>query len=245
MKRLVLVLALLAAALTPAVTVQAAVTPWPPTVHNTPPATRWCADIAAGRGMVLLLGDSIMTDVGASSAALGWPQQLKTWATGRWHVLIDGARGNSTAGDYAPGGQHAWITEWARAQVPSVVVLDWRSNEQSLGVSPSQMRTHYNAIIAVLRSWSANTSILIVNPPSSDHHPMVGTSPYPRSAYVDALRQVQADHNTMWLDLQPFFPLTDPRSAALLPDRIHPGDNGHTAMAVGVQTALLGACDGT
>ncbi|MCG8928039.1 GNAT family N-acetyltransferase [Lentzea sp. CC55] len=47
-----------------------------------------------------------------------------------------------------------------------------------------------------------------------------------------------------WLDLRPFFPLTDPRSAALLLDRIRPGDNGHTAIDVSVQTALLGACDG-
>jgi lysophospholipase L1-like esterase len=243
-RRIALVLALFAAALTPAAAVQAAPT-WPPTVHNTPPATRWCADIAAGRGMVLLLGDSIMTDVGASSAALGWPLQLKTWALGRWNVLIDGARGNSTAGDYAPGGQHAWITEWARAQVPSVVVLDWRSNEQSLGVAPATMRTNYNAVINVLRSWSANTAILLVNPPSSDHHPMVGTSPYPRSDYVNVLRQVQSDHNTMWLDLEPAFPATDPRSIALLPDRVHPGDDGHTAILAGMQAALLGACDGT
>lgn len=243
MRRIALTLALLAAALTPAAA-QAAPT-WPITVNNSPPATRWCADIAAGRGTVLLLGDSIMTSAGASSTALGWSAQLKSWATGRWNVLIDGARGNSTAGDFAPGGQYAWITEWARAQVPSVVVLDWRSNEQSLGVPPSQMRTHYNAIIGTLRSWSANTSILLINVPSSDHHPMVGASPYPRSAYVDALLEVQSDHNTMWLDLAPFFPLTDPRSGALLPDRIHPGDNGHTAVAVGVQTALLGACDGT
>lgn len=243
MKRIALVLALLAAALTPAA-VQAAPA-WPPTVANTPPATRWCADLAAGRGMVLLLGDSIMTSTGASTPDLGWSAQLKAWATNRWHVLLDGSRGSSTAGDYVPGGQYWWITEWARAQIPSVVVMDWRSNEQSLGVSPAQMRANYNTVIAELRRYSANTSIMIVNVPSSALHPMEGTSPYPRSAYVAALQQVQADHNTMWLDLQPFFPLTDPRSGQLLPDRIHPGDNGHTAIAVGVQAALLGACDGT
>src|SRR5688572_2061261 len=98
---------------------------------STSAANRLCADMSANNVVMQIMGDSIMTHAGASEEARGWPKQFQDYmATKSWTVFTDKARAGSKAVDFTATGQYASVTSQVRQSNPTLVTLNWRTNEQ-------------------------------------------------------------------------------------------------------------------
>lgn len=209
-------------------------------------ANRLCADIATNQVKIQIMGDSIMTESGATEVGRGWPKQFKDYmATKNWTVYTDKARAGSKAVDFTTTGQFASITSDVRLSNPTLVTLDWRTNEQWNSISPSDMRAAYLNIIDSIRSTSPSTAFIIINPPLmalDDQGGIDNYTTWKQAEYISAMWDVKVQRNTMWLDLRPYFPTGGAYAAQLLPDGIHPSNFGHTVVAHSLTSTLLSSC---
>lgn len=219
----------------------------PTTVAHSTAANRLCADIATNSVKMQIMGDSIMTDTGATEVNRGWPKQFKDYmATKGWTVYTDKAVPGSKAFQYTPGGPLASITDNVRLSNPTLVTLNWRTNEQWNSISPTDMRNSYLSIIDTIRSTSPTTAFLIVNPPLmalDDQGGIDNYTTWKQADYIAAMLDVKNQRDTMWLDLRPYFPTGGSYAASLLPDGIHPSNFGHTVIAHSLTSALLNSCN--
>lgn len=215
-------------------------------VPSSSAATRLCADMATNSVVMQNMGDSIMTDAGASEVARGWPKQFKDYmATKNWTVYIDKARPGSKATDFTSMGAYSSVTTQVRESNPTLVTLNWRTNEQWNSISPSDMRTAYLAIIDSIRSTSPTTAFIIINPPLmalDDQGGIDNYTTWKQADYIAAMWDVKTQRNTMWLDLRPYFPTSGAYGAALQPDGIHSSNYGHSIIAHALTSMLLGSC---
>lgn len=210
-------------------------------------ANRLCADMATNQVVMQNMGDSIMTEAGASEVNRGWPKQFKDYmATKNWTVHIDKARAGSFASDFTATGQHAAVTTQVRLSNPTLVTLNWRTNEQWNSVSPADMRAAYLSIIDSIRSTSPSTAFIIINPPLmalDDQGGIDNYTTWKQADYIAAMWDVKVQRNTMWLDLRPYFPTGGAYGAALQPDGIHSSNFGHSIIAHSLTSTLLSSCN--
>lgn len=217
-----------------------------PTKQSSTAASRLCADIATNSVKMQIMGDSIMTDTGATEVSRGWPKQFKDYmATKGWTVYTDKAVAGSKAFQFTSTGPLASVTDSVRLSNPTLVTLNWRTNEQWNSISPTDMRNSYLSIIDTIRSSSPTTAFLIVNPPLmalDDQGGIDNYTTWKQADYIAAMMDVKAQRDTMWLDLRPYFPTAGSYANQLLPDGIHPSNFGHTVVAHSLTSALLNAC---
>lgn len=215
------------------------------------PGARLCADVSTGQVSLKIAGDSIMTHAGASTQARGWPQLLQsTTAPKGWTVDTTPAVAGSKASDFVAGGQFASTITAIAAAHPTLVTLDWRTNEQWVpapGVTPETLRTQYLAIIDTIRTESPSTSILVINPPKmalDDQGGIDNYTVYTQAQYRAAMYDAAVLRGALWLDFSDpaFWPTGGALSRQLLPDGIHPGDAGHVVFASTVYAFLRATC---
>lgn len=212
------------------------------------PAQRLCQDYLSGALTVEVLGDSIMYGSGATSQERGWPYLAwQAWARGGGRLWV-GAVPGSVASDYLPGGIYYAHTEFTRAVRPTVVILDWRINEQYLwewnrprAASPAQLTVNIIALVEHIRQTSPDTTVLIANPP----HPLV--SDWARAIerqYIEALWSAKVATGALWLDLAQYFPQPgEPNPIGLMsPDQLHPGDPGQAVIAAAMHQRVHATC---
>lgn len=204
-----------------------------------------CAPAPRGTSRkIAIMGDSIMTEYGASTPEKSWPRRLKAQAsTHGWQVTLHGV-GGSMASMYLPGGPYHWIAQQVRDAKPDVVTLDFRANEHigsngQAKQTPAQLKTNMLALIDFIREASPSTQFLVVNPPVLWYHEFYTTT-YTQDDFAVKMWEVAQERGGCWLDMRPFFSQTAPDPD--LPDHIHANDDGHEKYLVGIYTVLLQHC---
>lgn len=206
--------------------------------------TETCAPAPPTPGYdIKIMGDSITTSYGASTAAKSWPVMLQAQAATRgWTVGLHGI-GSTMAEQYLPGGPHFDVTVAVRSSQPDLVLMDWRANEQLQGRTPGELKTALTALIGQIKQVSPATKFMIVSPPVMWYHEF--ESPAKQATYVDKMREVATEQGACWVDLRPYFETAGGPNAETqkwLFDDIHLSDAGHKVFFAVIDTALLQAC---
>lgn len=215
------------------------------------PAAKLCHDLRTyGYWSTLALGDSIVAGSGASVPERGWIQLL-AWKASPGQTWNMGLNGSTTA-NHIPGGDQHWRVQQAQWAQPSLVLLDWRVNDEwaqyNQGNSPpATVAQQYHAVIASLRSYSPDSSIMIVNPPYftdtwlddqlRDQHATARD-------YADAIREVADQEHVLYLDLARYFPSSPGETDYIgwYDDVIHPADAGHAVARTALEATIRARC---
>lgn len=211
------------------------------------PLTRLCTEYLNRTITVEALGDSVVAGGGATTPDRAWTARLaRVLDPGQVWV---GAQGGSTIVDYLPGGQYYWATQATRASQPTLVLWDWRINDQytaefgdSRGSTPAQLRDRYVQLASHIREASPSTTVLIVNPPKVI---APGWDSAHEWEYVQAMWEAKTwIPNALWLDLALYSPSSQAENDVGLmhPDGIHQADAGHAMTAAAVHQRIHGVC---
>ena len=140
-----------------------------PSVANEIP-TRLCTDYATGNFTVEVLGDSIAAGYGVPEAKR-WPNQLAAQLPAG-SAVWNGAVSGSLVGDYIPGGQFHFHTQFTAAVKPTVVIMNWRVNDQWMsiehsaqGYTPATFKARYKQVLDEIRAASLTTTFVIAVSP--------------------------------------------------------------------------------
>lgn len=239
--------ALTLAALAAAATFSAVNTPAARVQTVAQPTSRLCVDYAAGALTVQVQGDSVAAGYGVSVAER-WTSQLDDKLPGSsvvWNAAVSGTR----AEDYAPGGPYNFHVQFAATVKPSLVIMNWRINDQWWGnahptvYTPETFKARYREIIGAIRTASPTTTFAIaVSPWVLDTR--LDDGAYNQWDYIVALWQLKDELDLVWLDLGRFFPSAgQSNSAGLLQgDLTHPSTAGQSVMAATAFEFLRSYC---
>lgn len=216
---------------------------------STPALDRLCDDYLGGWITVEALGDSIVWGSGASSEGRRWVNRVGKVLETNGGALWVGAMPGGTVVDYLPGGQHHAHTQFTRDVKPTLVLWNWRVNDQYTwehnlphGSSPAQLRDRYVQLATHIRQASPTTTIMIVNSPRIIA-PGWGTAV--ETQYIQAMWEAKTlIPSALWLDLALYSPTTEAGNDAGLmhPDGIHQGDAGHAMTAAAVHQRIHATC---
>lgn len=226
----------------------------PPTVARQgelDPAAKLCHDLRAyGYWSTLALGDSIVAGSGASRPERGWIQLLE-WKAQPGQTWNMGANGSTTA-QHIPGGSEHWRVQVAQWAQPSLILMDWRINDEwsqyYRGDSPpATVAAQYRMVIASLRAYSPASSIMVVNPPFfadtwlDDQLRSQGAT---ARDYAAAIKQVAQDEGVLYLDLPRYFPSSVGETDYIgwYADSTHPADAGHAAARTALESGIRLRC---
>jgi len=215
------------------------------------PAAKVCHDLRTyGYWSTLALGDSIVAGAGASRPERGWIQLL-SWKAEPGQTWNMGLNGSTTA-QHIPGGTEHWRVQVAQWAQPSLILMDWRVNDEwaqyRLGDSPpATVAAQYQAVIASLRSYSPDSSILVVNPPYfsdtwlDDQLRSQGAT---ARDYAAAIKQVAEDEDVLYLDLPWYFPSSVGETDYIgwYADSTHPADAGHAVARTALEASIRARC---
>lgn len=212
---------------------------------------RLCADLAAGQFTVENLGDSVATGYGvrAGHAWVEYLQQALPAGSAVWQGAVSG----SVVGDYLPGGAYRYHVDFTKAVKPTLVIMNWRINDQWLsiehaseGYTPATFKARYLQLINDIRLASPATTIMIaVSPWILDSRIDAGT--YTQWDYINALWEVKVATGSMWMDWMRFMPRLGGDNAAglLLYDLGHPSEAGQSVLAAHTYERIASYCLGT
>lgn len=216
----------------------------PSASHATSPLgpDKWCADLGRQSQIVDVLGDSIMEGGVASRYERRWHQLLGASLRGDpggGQVWVGGAIGGSETVDYLPGARYAEHIEFV-AHRPSIVLMDWGTNEWIRQRPLEEYRAAYRAVINRVRVLAPTVTVAVVWPPWTYQTGLGGA--VPQREYQRVAREVADAEGVLWLGMEWWIPGDDYAGWYNPQDRIHPNDAGQLAMYVGVRSWLLGLC---
>lgn len=208
-----------------------------------------CGSVPKSTAMkIAVMGDSIATPYrpapdNNTPDSRAWMNMLKTQGgTHGWSVTLHGV-GSTMASQYLPGGPQYAVTQSVKALQPTIVLMDWRANEQLNGQTPDQLKTNLLALMDEIRTANANTRFMIINPPKLWYHAF-NNGPTTQEDYMVKMYEAAKERGGCWVDLVSAFPQTGPDaySRVYMPDDIHPSNAGHAIYFTAVYNALLQAC---
>lgn len=218
------------------------------TVFTALPPPRLCDDYAAGNVTIEVLGDSIAAGYGVS-ASERWSTQLAAQLPGPsstvWNAAVSGTR----VEDYAPGGAYHFHVDFTAAVKPSLVIMNWRANDQWWGnahpttYTPATFKARYREILDEIRDASPTTTLaLAVSPWILDARIDQGT--YSQWDYIVALWELKDEYDAVWLDWMRFMPKAGDSNSAglLLGDLSHPSAAGQSVMGAATFEFLRSYC---
>lgn len=214
------------------------------------PVPRLCADYAAGTLTVEILGDSVAAGYGVTESKR-WPNQLATQLpTGS--AVWNGAVSGSLVGDYLPGGQYYFHTQFAKTFAPSLVIMNWRINDQWMsvensaqGYTPATFKARYQQVIDDIRLASPTTTFMVaVSPWILDTR--IDAATYKQWDYINALWELKVANNAVWMDWMRFMPKAGQTNSAglLLYDLGHPSESGQSVLAAHTYERIASFCQG-
>lgn len=216
------------------------------------PLDRFCADWTAGNTFTVeAMGDSIVKgEAGASTPTNRWPHQLNVLLQARGGALWNAAQNGATIVDFLPGGPYYYHTEFARAVKPTVVLWNFRVNDQARhdwglpgGSSPSELRDRYVQLAAHLRETSPSTTIVLVNSPKVI---AAGWPPAWEQEYVAAIKQAKnLIPGSLLVDLSDYSPSYGEGDPVGLMDGdgLHQSDRGQRVTVGAVHQRFRATCE--
>lgn len=216
------------------------------------PAAKVCHDLNTyGYWSTLALGDSIVAGSGASVPARGWIQLLarETQPGQTWNLGLNG----STTAQHIPGGDQHWRLQQATWAQPSLILMDWRINDEWVqynqgGSTPAIVASQYQAIITSLRTYSPNSSIMVVNPPyfsDSWLDDQLRSQHATARDYAAAIKQVAQNAGVLYLDSSVYFPVYAEGETDYIgwyADSTHPADAGHAVLRTALESSIRMRC---
>lgn len=212
------------------------------------PLDRLCQDYASGTVTVEALGDSIVYGTGATSSQRTWGYRVGKLLESTGGALWMGAMPGTTVADYLPGAEWYGHVQFTRAVRPTVVLWDWRVNDQYRwehgvpgGSSPSQLRDRYVQLAAHIRETAPDTTVIIVNP----NRMLTNWGTAVESQYIAAMKEAKAlIPGSLWVDIALYSPTTSAQNDIGLthPDGIHQSDWGQAVTAAAVHQRIHATC---
>lgn len=216
------------------------------------PAAKLCHDLTTyGYWSTLALGDSIVAGSGASRPERGWIQLLewKAQPGQTWNMGLNG----STTAQHIPGGSEHWRVQVAQWAQPSLILMDWRINDEWAqynqgGSTPATVAAQYGSVIDSLRIYSPTSSIMVVNPPyfaDTWLDDQLRSQNATARHYAAAIKQVAASKGVLYLDVSRFFPVYADGETDYIgwyADAQHPADAGHAEMRALLEAAIRFRC---
>jgi lysophospholipase L1-like esterase len=238
---LVLAASLVPATLTPATSAVVAASTVP----------RMCTDLADGLFTAETLGDSIGAGrPGASTDSRRWQSRVAQWlpaGSAMWNGAVPG----SLVRDYLPDGRYRYHTEFTLAVKPSLVILVFRANDQTMSTeqpaeySPAVFQSQMLQLVNEIRTASPTSTIMVaVAPWILDTRIDSGT--YNQWDYIVALWNIHIATGAVWMDWMRMLPKAgQPNDEGLLTyDLVHPSDTGQAVVAAHVFEWITSYCLG-
>ena len=206
--------------------------------RSLPMANRLCTDYVNGTFTVENLGDSVAAGHGVP-ANKRWFNRLAAQLppnSGAW----DGSVGGSLMEMYQPGGQLYFHTEFTKNVGPTVVIMNWRLNEQAMGIqnagyTVNDFKTRYLAIINDIKAASPNTTVVLAVSPWAEDPQLNNSTQW---AFINAMWDVKLQTNSLWLDWMRF------ANGMLTYDLVHPTVDAQRVMAADAFGLFSGYCKG-
>lgn len=194
---------------------------------NAAAQTATCEVLPSQVRKIVIMGDSIATDYGASSPEKSWPSRLQEYGAPRGWMVEARAIGSTMAEQYLPGGPLFHVTEQVRDWRPDLVLFNWRANEQLQGRTPEQFKAAMLALAGQIKAGGSTTRFLIMNAPLLWYHEFASADK--QHTYSAKLREVATELGGHYVDLEPFYPKSGPSASSrrVLFDDIHPNNEGH------------------
>lgn len=203
-------------------------------------ATRWVEDLAAGRAVIDVLGDSIMEADAVADPNRRWHQLLRMSLQSEGYgveVWTGGAIGGSSTEDYLPGAVHAGHIEFT-ANRPSLIIMDWRINDWWQGTPACTFRDNYTRLLQRVRELTPASTLLLLNTPWVYNAEALAAHPTPEQDYAAVIRDLAAHHGCLYLGLEWFF-AGDDYAALYTPDLVHQNDRGEVVLYAAIRSYLL------
>lgn len=201
---------------------------------------RLCTDYDNGRVTIEVLGDSVAAGYNVP-AGERWFERVGAQLPGPNSAVWNGAVSGSKTQDYVPGAPYNFHVQFAGAVKPSLVILNWRINDQwwskqdPTNYNPGTMKAQYRQILNQIRAASPTTQIMIaVSPWVMDTRIDDGT--YNQWHYIVALWELKQEYNAVWMDWMRF------TSGMLQGDLGHPTSAGNAVMAAQVFEVIRSSC---
>lgn len=208
------------------------------------PSLRMCTDFARGTLTVENLGDSVASGHGVPQGA-DWASLLSR----RLQAPVwQGAVGGSTVNHYLPGGPLRYHIDFTMNVKPSLVIMNWRINDQWIGVedasySPAEFKARYASILHDIRTAAPNTELMIAVSPWVLNSSLEGR--YSQWEYINKLRELKEEYGTIWMDWMPFMPPFVQHAPELLNgDGIHPSTAAQSVIAAHTYEKIVSYCEG-
>lgn len=211
---------------------------------------RLCTDYAAGNFTAENMGDSVGEGYGAP-APKRWLNQVAAQLPAG-SAVWNGAVSGSVVGDYLPGGSLYFHTQFTKAVQPSLVITNWRINDQWMsidheaqGFSPATFKDRYRQVLAEIRSASPTTTFMIaVSPWILDTR--IDAGRYTQWDYIQALWELKVEFDAIWMDWMRFFPKAGESNSAglLMYDLGHPSVSGQSVLAAHTYERIASYCQG-
>jgi len=212
---------------------------------------RLCADLAAGQLTVEILGNSIAAGYGVAESKR-WANQFARQLPGPNSAVWQGAVSGSLVGDYLPGGPYQFHVEFTKTAKPTLVILNWRVNDQwmsiehaSEGYTPATFKARYRQILTEIHAASPTTTFMIaVSPWILDTRIDAGT--YSQWDYINVLWELKVEFGAIWMDWMRFMPHAGDSNSAglLLYDLGHPSESGQSVLAAHTYERIASYCLG-
>jgi lysophospholipase L1-like esterase len=212
--------------------------------------SRLCSDYRAGTFTVENLGDSVAAGYGVPDGSRWFELLGRQLPSGS--AVWNGAVSGSVVGDYLPGGAYRFHVEFVKAVKPTVVIMNWRINDQWMsieheadGYSLSSFTVKYHQLLSEIRAASPNTTIILaVSPWVLDTR--LDSGRYSQWDFINALWELKTDFNTDWSDWTRFMPKAgESNSAGMLQyDLGHPSLVAQPLIAAHVFEHFASYCRG-
>lgn len=208
------------------------------------PSLRMCTDLARGSLTVENLGDSIASGHGVPQGA-DWASLLSRQLQA---PVWQGAVGGSAVGHYLPGGPLRFHVDFTMNVKPSLVIMNWRINDQWLGLenaehTPAEFKARYASILADIRAASPTTEFMIAVSPWVLDSRLEGR--YSQWEYIVKLWELKEEYGTIWMDWMRFMPPNVQHAPELMgDDGVHPSRAAQSVIAAHTYDKITSFCEG-
>lgn len=189
-----------------------------------------------GGNLVVVIGDSLSTGYGTSSAE-AWPNLINTEpGNGPMRLQLRNAAQNGSGYLNLGAGGSTFARQVEQAVTPDADLVVFFGSENDLGHDPAELGTAAAKTLAAAKDRAPQAALLVVGPPAYSTPPEAG-----RLAVRDALRQAARDAGARHVDPIAQGWIVGDVEKLVGPDGLHPSREGQHDLREKMEPLLLEA----